>query len=165
VARLVDKHPIQTLQAHGVAQSDLIAKALSTSTSLQVANFSYADLTDGGFRMLPLELLEGVSVAESAVTSNGLEELRRCRQLNWAELDGQQFDESVAGLLCGQLKVKILSLSGDKVTDEDLAQIHGTALLRVVLNDTAVTPQGIATLRRTLSKCQFRVYNSPKSTE
>jgi hypothetical protein len=49
-------------------------------------------------------------------------------------------------------------LVGADVTDEHLALIRGTSLLRVGLYDTSATQQGIAALQKALPKCRVRVY-------
>jgi hypothetical protein len=165
VALLIEQHPITFLSVGSIPNSDVIARALGTSKSLQGALFWDSDLTNSGFCLLPLEILERVDVPGTAVTSKGLKELRRCRKLEEIPIDGRQFDESVAKLICGQLQISKLSLRGKDVTDDHLARIYGMSLRSVVLRETSVTQQGIAALKKSLPKCQIRVYNRPESTE
>lgn len=165
VARLVRKHPIHTLVAHNVTEADAIADALSTGRPLSVLRLCGSDLTDVGFRRLPLERLTGVGVPGSAVTSTALLDFRRCTRLQHAELDGRQFDDAVADLLFKELKITTIALIGPEVTDEHLARLHGRPVGRVTLIDTATTQAGIATLRAALPGCRIHVLGTPETTE
>lgn len=160
LARLVQKHSLKQLTTSFLADSDLVAVALSDSKSLRCAGFGDSDLTDAGLRTLPLENLNVVDVGNSAVTPDGLQELNRCRQLNALWLDGRQFDDSIADIL-HKKQVHYLSLEGESVTDEDLRLVARMDIRRIELAGTSVTQDGVADLQVALPNCQIRIYEDP----
>ncbi|MBL8848576.1 MAG: hypothetical protein JNG89_02790 [Planctomycetaceae bacterium] len=160
VARLIERHPIHHLSVENVPDCDAIAQALSASTTLQIASFDDSDLTDAGLRLLPLEDLYVIAVADSQVTPQGLQALARCRELTQIWLDGRQFDESVVDLIRGQEHLTMLFLKGEEITDAHLAWIERMNLRCVEFTDTSVTPEGIAALRAKLMNCRVRIWTS-----
>jgi hypothetical protein len=154
---LVSRHPIGHFSVENVKNCDAIAALLSGKQSLWCASFDGTDLSDAGFRRLPLERLAVVSVQGTRVTPSGLSELKRCRRLVQIWLDGRQFDDSVAELLRFQCQDLYLFLAGNEVTDAHLARMHGMRVRRVELTDTTVTFEGIAALKESLPDCQVRV--------
>lgn len=161
VGRIVGRHPIDHLSIHGVRDSDAIAKSVSTDSLLRIVNLSGSDLSDNGFRMLPLETLVVIDVSNSDVTSDGLQELSRCRQLNALWLDGRQFDASVAGLLREQHELSMLCLNGEDVTDDHLKRIEGITVRYIELTNSSVTSKGVAALQEALPECRIRVRTDP----
>jgi hypothetical protein len=154
---VISRHPIQYFAAYNVAGCDSIAELLTTKESLWCASFSNTDLSDAGLRSLPLETLVVVPVNGTNVTSAGLSELRRCRQLNSVSLDGRQFDQTVADLLRTEDQYFVLWLVGNGVTDAHLERVHSMNNGYVFLTDTSVTAKGIAALKVARPDCRVRI--------
>jgi hypothetical protein len=157
---LVSRHPIGYFSIENVTNCDAIAAVLTGEQTLWCASFDGTDLSDSGFRKLPLARLVVVSMQGTRVTSTGLLELRRCRRLDQVWLDGRQFDERVAELLRMQGTVSSLFLDGKNVTDEHLSLIQGLRVQWVQLTDTSATPEGVSALRKSMPGCRVRVYST-----
>lgn len=157
---VVSRHPIEFFWVENVQDCDAVAALLAGKRSLVCVSFDGTDLSDAGFRQLPLEELAVVSVQGTRVTPTGLQELKRCRRLGQLWLDGRQFDDRVAEVLRFQSQDFCLFLAGKDVTDAHLARLHGMPIWRVELNDTTVTSEAIASLKESLPDCQVRVYST-----
>lgn len=160
VAGLIERHSIEDIIVPNFHDCDAIAASLGAEKSLCGVSFSDTDLSDAGFRQLPLEQLTVISVEGTRVTPRGLLELKRCRRLSRVSLDGRQFDDAVAELLGEQRQIDHLCLFGEVVSDDHLAQIEEMNVRRVELTGTCVTQEGIAALRIALPKCQIRIYDA-----
>lgn len=127
LARLVGRHPLETLYAPGVKGADEIAAVLSVSRSLTELNLRDSDLTDEGLRRLPLEQLRMLNIAGTRVTLDGLRELRQLPAVVQIVLDGRQVNAETVALLEQNPNSYRLWLYGPDVNDETL-QMLKTAL-------------------------------------
>lgn len=157
VAALAVEHPLEQFSAWSVPNMDSVAAALGGVSTLRVLDVCDSDLTDDGFRQLPLEQLNAIDIHGTQVTAAGLLELRRCQELRSLTLDGRQFDADVLEVLENLPHVNGLLMSGRSVTDEDLSLLHGTRLKFVRLHNTAVTTTGIDELKAVASECRVEV--------
>jgi hypothetical protein len=153
VVRLMEEHPIKALVALEQSGSDQIAAALAGS-DLKDVDFLDADLTDAGLRQLPLEHLHNLNITGTKVTPPGLAELRRCQQITWIGLDGNQLDESVIAVLAELPSLESLTLVGPGVTDRQLAMLPKVQRLQFLyMQRTSVTQAGLSELDRALPEC------------
>ncbi|MBL8848577.1 MAG: hypothetical protein JNG89_02795 [Planctomycetaceae bacterium] len=157
VARLVPAHPIELLRLTKVTGTDAVAHALRESTTLRLTSFDDSDLSDTGLRELPLERIETLFVNGTEVSTTGLQELRRAERLWCLLLDGGQFNAESVEIVKRLPKLRILGLNGAAVTDEHLQLIHGLNLEKIHLENTTVTPAGIASLKQALPSCVVEV--------
>jgi hypothetical protein len=95
IRRLVELHPVSTLGTLWRTDTDAVAEALSTKGSLRKVFLNQSDLTDAGFRRLPLEQLEELGIDETYVTAEALDELHKCSHLEVLALNPTQLTESV----------------------------------------------------------------------
>lgn len=157
VAELVSAHPLGQFMAWSVPNMDAVAAALGRVPTLNVLDVAQSDLTDEGFRQLPLEHLNSLDVDGTRVTSSGLRELRRCAKLRSLQLGGKQLDAEVVDVLSELPHLKGLTLSGNGVTDDDLRLLHEATLLYVRLWQTSVTNEGVDLLRAASPNCRVDV--------
>ena len=157
VARVVPAHPIELLRLVNVSGTDAVAHELRNSTTLRLTSFDDSDLSDAGLRELPLERIETLFVNGTEVTITGLRELRRAENLWCVVLDGSQFHDESVEIVKRLPKLRVLGLNGATVTNEHLLLMHDFKLEKVHLENTAVTPAGIASLKQALPNCVVEV--------
>lgn len=158
VALLVEVHAVKRFSAPMYEGVDSLVPVLAAETELAELKLSSSDLTDSGFRALPLEQLQSLDIEGAKVTPEGLDELRRCRQLEWLTLDGIQFDEAVARTLTSVVSLDRLELIGPDVTDQHcrlLPQLNHVS--EVVFYGHSVTPAGLSELRSQMPNCRITV--------
>jgi hypothetical protein len=119
------------LSAADVQHADEVAAALGTKRQLWLLHLGESDLSDAGFRRLPLENLRELDVAGSNVTPGALADLSRCRQLTGLTIDGHQFTAEFAEQL-RRLPYLKLTLRGSSVTDEHVRAHHRLPLGEVL---------------------------------
>jgi hypothetical protein len=114
---------------------------------------------DADLKILPRLLnLESLSLAESAVTEQGLASLRgldHLKMLNLARLDQFRYGSPVTGLndaalvpIQGLTRLETLTLTGNRITDQGLALIaRMPALENLDLDATDVTDAGLVHLQ------------------
>jgi hypothetical protein len=145
--RLIARHPLQTYSARGQQEADAVAAALTHSARLSAVDLEESDLTDSGLQRLPLERLEALYVAGSLVTTAGLADLSRCRNLIHISIDGQQLDETVVATLAGLPALERVRLVGPSIRDENVQLIATLQKLTFLnLQTTAVTEAGAENL-------------------
>ena len=102
ITRLIEAHPIREVFVLDAQGTDAVALALANCPSVRLVDFRGSDLTDDGIQKLPLERLNHIAVSGTPVTGEGLYQLRRCRELEYLELDGRQVDGAVDALIDGE---------------------------------------------------------------
>ena len=155
LARFVSTHPLEFVNFRAEHVGDATIAALAGRPQLRLLQIRQSPLTDEQFSRLPLEQLEELRIDETGITPVGLQELRRARKLVLLIIDGHQFDASTASLLAGLPAFRQIELAGEAVTDDHLAMLPAIAALEfVTLNRTAVTEEGLKSLRSALPMCE-----------
>lgn len=125
LSRLATVHPLQWLRGQNVHNADAVARAFSNYQSVFGLDLPDSDLTDAGFRELPLARLSSLDVSGSHVSLDALKQLRNCRHLSALNIDGRQFDGEIKDLI---LKLNrpsfLLTLVGPTVTDQHLELVR-----------------------------------------
>ena len=150
VIRLIECHPIDSLSANCQTGADAIAGAVANDTDFTGFCVRGSDLTDAGFRRLPLKQLESLAIAESRVTPEALsDELRRCRRLTWIDMDGNQLDSQVAGELEELPSLNSIMLFGRTITDDHLRIVEAVEQLTYLsLYATSATSEAVDRFRQ-----------------
>jgi hypothetical protein len=89
--------------------TDAVAEAFSTKSTLRKVFLNQSDLTDAGFRRLPLQQLEELGIDETHVTAQALDELHKCSRLEVLALNPTQLTESVVETLASLPELSSLS--------------------------------------------------------
>ena len=151
VVRLIDQHPLRDFSAHSLQDADSVAIALARKSLLTKLELERSDLTDDGLRLLPLEQLETLHVNGTHVTPAGLNELRRCCNLETLIIDGTQFDETVVAALTELPALQDVDLIGEDINDENIHLIAALQHLQsLYLDETSVTDSKIEDLRQSM---------------
>jgi len=154
LARLVSTHPLEFVNFRAEHVGDATIDALSSRSKLRLLQIRQSPLTDEQFARLPLGQLEELRIDETGITPAGLQELRRAQRLVLLVIDGRQIDESTARILAGLPAFRQIELTGEAVTDDQLALLPAIAALEfVTLSRTAVTEEGLKALRAALPMC------------
>lgn len=149
VVRLIEEHSIETLTVQDLDDADAVARALRSCSKLYGVKFHSADLTDNGFRALPLERLNRLGFKQTEVTPAGISELERCEQLDLLWVDDRHTSAVIATLLSTRRPLRLLSLSGSQIMDDDIERLHELEVQCLTLWDTSLSDEAIAELRRT----------------
>jgi hypothetical protein len=159
VARLIERHPIDNFNAWELKGADDAARALRDSPTVSKVSLQNSDLTDAGFRLLPLEQLTGLEISRAPLTADGLQDLKRCTRLRSLWIDASQADSAIAALLEGQGSLGALSLDGPQITDEHLEDLDRLQLDLLLLMGDSVSEEAVNTLRAKLPECTIEVYD------
>lgn len=158
-ARIIDGNPIRGVRLQGIQDADRVAVALARSGSSEEVALHWSDLTDTGFRRLPLEKIRDLSIDGTTVTPRGLEELRRCEKLECLTLDGKQFDAHVARVLSSLPTLTGLALRGMEVNDQQLGFVNSIERLAyfelLEFENSQVTRAAIRSLRTERPELEF----------
>lgn len=98
-AKLIQCHSLKECNVAAAQEADLIAEALANQSQVRSVSLSDSDLTDSGLRQLPLEQLRRLEIDGTSVTSAGIAELKRCRQLEHLGVDNRQLGSAYDDLL------------------------------------------------------------------
>ena len=115
------------------------------------------DLNFDGVHELPLEQLYSLSVPDTKVTSAGLKELHRCKELRCLALDGRQFDDEVAAVVRALPKLVRFCARGADVTDEHLERLRQLGVEELYLEQTSASREGVASLKQAMPRCKVFV--------
>lgn len=154
-SQLFTQHPIEDLTYTGVEGADEVATALNRCQRLRRVEFSRSDLSDEGFRALPLEELTELGIAYTELTPVGLNDFKRCRQLTSLSLDGKQLDIVVPELLAMKKTLDTLDLYGPGIEDRHLAPLYELKPTILYLTDTNVSEKAVEELQRRLPDCSI----------
>ena len=136
--QLLDILPIDFL--HTVVWIDLDSPAVT-------------DETLNALRLLPR--LRVLHVSNTSITDAGIAELVHLHELEWLTLDTELSDAALVHV--GKLRsLHVLELSRAPITDSGLTELCGLRQLEeLTLEETLVTSDGIARLRRELTDCEI----------
>lgn len=155
LARLVSAHPLEFVNFRAEHVGDATIAALAGRQKLRLLQIRQSPLTDEQFARLPLEELEELRIDETGITPAGLQALRRAQRLVLLIVDGHQLDAGTASLLAGLPAFRQIELAGESVTDDQLALLPAIGALEfVTLSRTAVTEEGLKSLRSALPMCE-----------
>ena len=154
ITGLVEQHPIDNFNAWGLQGADDAAHALENCATVRSVSLASSDLTDEGFRALPLEQLTRIEILRAQhLTSAGLRELRRCDQLEFLAIDDKQAEAAIPLLLEWQRPLGVLWLEGPAITGEDLERLHELKLRILFLSGTSVSEAAVENFRQKLPGC------------
>ena len=164
LARLVQNHPLETLEAPHVVACDEVAVALAQKSELRMVRLRGSDLTDDGLQRLPLEQLMCLDVSQTAVTAEGLKDLRRCAKLEILALDGRQFTADSINRMEAFRRPYTLRLVGTEITDDHLRMLFSCRMLRTLfLEQTSVSEAVLAELSSAVPACDVHLGPSGKN--
>ncbi|MFO1095540.1 MAG: hypothetical protein U0992_19895 [Planctomycetaceae bacterium] len=125
ISRLAKVQPLQWLRGQNVRNADAVARAFSNRESAFGLELPDSDLSDAGFRELPLEQLVSLDVSGSQVSLDAMKQLRNCRHLSGLIVDGRQFDAEIKDMILKLNRPQFfLSLVGPTVTDRHLELVR-----------------------------------------
>jgi hypothetical protein len=153
VQRLIALHPLKSFSVLWRTSTDELAESLTTERELRTAFFNQSDLTDAGFRRLPLEQLLMLGIDSTEVTADGLGELRRCRQLEILSISEYQFDKDIAQTRAGLPQLERLYVHGP-TTDDDVTLLQQCRNLHYLhLTSSKLSKGGIESLDVAMPGC------------
>ena len=148
---LIDRHPLEVFYGFAQPNADEVAAALAKKSQLHSVNLTDSELTDAGFRKLPLERLVMLDVDNTDVTASALGELHRCQKLQFVSIDGEQLDESVVATLAALPSLECVTLKGAAVDDKNLQLIAALPNLpHLELFDTDVSDSASTALKQAM---------------
>lgn len=151
--RLIEIHPLEELYLDGGVMTDEVIAALSHKTSLRRFGPAMCRLSDEQFSRLPIEQYDYLTIVETGVTPEGLQQLRRCSNLKTIGLDGEQFTPEIAKLLASLGTIENCLLYGVEITDEDLKELPQiNTIQHLSLDKSRTTPAGVARLKAAMPK-------------
>lgn len=157
IATLIDIHSINSIGCIGTTGTDAIAEALATESMLRAVYFYDSDLTDAGFRRLPLEQLEMLEISDTLVTGSELNALRQCERLETLSISRIQFTEEVARTLAGLPRLERLYVHG-KTTDDVVPLLGKCQNLQFLhITSSSLTNGGIESLNAALPGCVIEI--------
>jgi hypothetical protein len=93
--------------------------------------------------------LEGLGLADLAITGPGLHQLAGLKKLTTLCVSGSAITDAALASLAGMTQLEALQLDQTRITDAGLQHLRGMKRLRLLLaRDTAVTEKALADLRR-----------------
>jgi hypothetical protein len=134
----------------GFPITDSGMKSIAQIKNLGFLNLQGVSVTPAGIKNLKALKLKTLFIYREQITDEMLKVLREVdllHTINWA------FGKN--GRPTGLMDVRYLHLSGSKVTDTGLRELEGmTSLIKVFLDKTKVTDEGIANLKKALPELQ-----------
>jgi len=148
---------LQTLNLSGTAVTDAGLAYLRNSPQLSVLDLRGTQVTGAGVGQLPALALTALHLTDTKVTGEALHWLPPMPNLQTLKLNRLAFGDDAVGDLALFPAVRHLELDGTALSDVGLSKLlaQNTALKRIEIRGTSVTPDAVAQFRNTYPNVEF----------